>query len=90
MGRKRYSAEEIVNRLRQADVKLARSKTVSVVCKQIGITDETHFHWRKEYGGLHRRRALQRYSAGSESVMHFSATAISGAFIKVFQHRPVR
>jgi putative transposase len=52
MSRKRYSAEEIVNRLRQADVELARGKTVSIVCKQIGITDQTYFRWRKEYGGL--------------------------------------
>jgi putative transposase len=52
MSRKRYSAEEIVNKLRQADVELARGKTVSVVCKQIGITDQTYFRWRKEYGGL--------------------------------------
>jgi putative transposase len=52
MSRKRYSAEEIVNKLRQADVELARGKTVSVVSKQIGITDQTYFRWRKEYGGL--------------------------------------
>jgi transposase-like protein len=52
MSRKRFSAEEIVNKLRQADVELARGKTVSVVCKQIGVTDQTYFRWRKEYGGL--------------------------------------
>jgi putative transposase len=52
MSRKRYSAEEIVNKLRQADVELGRGKTVSVVCKQIGVTDQTYFRWRKEYGGL--------------------------------------
>jgi len=52
MSRKRFSAEEIVNKLRQTDVELARGKTVSVVCKQIGITDQTYFRWRKEYGGL--------------------------------------
>lgn len=52
MSRKRYSAEEIVNKLRLADVELAKGKTVSVVCKQIGITDQTYFRWRKEYGGL--------------------------------------
>jgi transposase-like protein len=52
MSRKRFSAEEIVNKLRQADVELARGKTVSVACKQIGITDQTYFRWRKEYGGL--------------------------------------
>jgi putative transposase len=52
MSHKRHSTEQIVNKLRQADVELARGKTVSVVCKQIGITDQTYFRWRKEYGGL--------------------------------------
>jgi putative transposase len=52
MSRKHFSAEEIVNKLRQADVELARGKTGSVVCRQIGVTDQTYFRWRKEYGGL--------------------------------------
>jgi putative transposase len=52
MSHKRHSTEQIVNKLRQADVELARGKTVSVVCKQIGVTDQTYFRWRKEYGGL--------------------------------------
>jgi putative transposase len=52
MARKRFSAEEIVNKLRQADVELAKGQTVAAVCKLIGITDQTYFRWRKEYGGL--------------------------------------
>jgi transposase-like protein len=52
MGRKRFSAEEIVNRLRQADVLISQGQTVSQVCKQIGVTDQTCYRWRKEYGGL--------------------------------------
>ena len=52
MGRKRHSAEEIVNKLRQADVELAKGSTIAVVCKGLGITDQTYFRWRKEYGGL--------------------------------------
>jgi len=52
MSHKRHSTEQIVNKLRQADVELARGKTVSVVCNQIGVTDQTYFRWRKEYGGL--------------------------------------
>lgn len=52
MGRKRFSAEEIVNRLRQADVLISQGQTVSQVCKQIGVTDQTYYRWRKEYGGL--------------------------------------
>jgi transposase-like protein len=50
-SRKRFFAEEIVDKLRQTDVELARGKTVSVVCKQIGIMEQTYFRWRKEYGG---------------------------------------
>lgn len=52
MGRKRHSAEEVVNKLRQADVELAKGSTIAVMCKVLGITDQTYFRWRKEYGGL--------------------------------------
>jgi len=52
MGRKRNMAEEIVNKLRQADVELAKGQTVSATCKLLTITYQTYFRWRKEYGGL--------------------------------------
>ena len=57
MSRKRHSAEEIVNRLRQADVLISQGQTVSQACKQIGITDQTYYRWRKEYGGLKKDQA---------------------------------
>lgn len=52
MGRKRHTAEEVVNKLRQADVELAKGSTIAGMCKVLGITDQTYFRWRKEYGGL--------------------------------------
>lgn len=52
MSRKRFSAEEIVNKLRHADVLIAQGQTVAQVCKEIGVTDQTYYRWRKEYGGL--------------------------------------
>jgi len=52
MPGKRFKAEEIVNKLRQADVELARGSMVAAVCKLLGITDATYFRWRKEYGGM--------------------------------------
>ena len=52
MGRKRHSAEEIVNKLREADVLLAQGQTVAQACKQIGINDQTYYRWRRAYGGL--------------------------------------
>jgi putative transposase len=52
MGRKRHSAEEIVNKLRQAEIELAKGSSVAAVCKLLGVTEQTYYRWRKEYGGL--------------------------------------
>lgn len=52
MSRRRYKAEEIVNKLREADVQIAQGRTVVQACKQIGVTEQTYYRWRKEYGGL--------------------------------------
>ncbi len=52
MGRQRFSAEQIVNKLREADVELSKGKSVHEACRQIGVTDKTYYRWRREYGGL--------------------------------------
>lgn len=52
MSVKRFKAEDIVNKLREADVLISQGKTIAHMCKQIGITDQTYYRWRKEYGGL--------------------------------------
>ena len=52
MSRKRFSAEEIVNKLREAEVHLSKGMTVVQMCKQLGVTDQTYYRWRREYGGL--------------------------------------
>ena len=52
MARKRHSAEEIVNKLRQAEVELSKGGSVASVCKLLGVTEQTYYRWRKEYGGL--------------------------------------
>lgn len=49
---KRHTAEEIVNKLRQADVELSKGASIANACKQIGVTDQTYYRWRREYGGL--------------------------------------
>jgi len=49
---KRYKAEQIVNLLREVDVKTANGKTIPEACKQIGISEQTYYRWRKVYGGL--------------------------------------
>ena len=52
MSRKRYSTEQIIHKLRQAEVELSKGRSVGEVAKQLGITDQTYYRWRKEYGGI--------------------------------------
>ena len=53
MPRKRYSTEQIVTKLRQAEVELGRGLRTPQVCKKLGIREQTYYRrWRKEYGGL--------------------------------------
>ena len=68
MPRKRYTTEQIIGKLREAEVELSRGKTVGQVCKQLGVTEQTYYRWRKEYGGLRvnqakRFRDLERENA---------------------------
>ena len=52
MPRKRYSSEQIIVHLRQAEVELAKGQTTAEVCRKLGITEQTYYRWRKEYGSL--------------------------------------
>ena len=52
MPKRRYNAEEIIHKLREADVRLSQGMNVSQVCKRIGIADQTYYRWRKTYGGM--------------------------------------
>ena len=52
MPRKRFSVEQIINHLREADVLLSQGRTVGEVCRRIGVSEQTYYRWRKEYGGL--------------------------------------
>ena len=57
MRRKRYTPEQIIQHLREAEVLLAQGKTIAQVGKKIGITDQTYYRWRKEYGGIRTDQA---------------------------------
>ncbi len=52
MPKKRYNAEEIIHKLREADVLLSQGKTVSKACKHLGVSDQTYYRWGKIYGGM--------------------------------------
>ncbi len=52
MARKRHSAEEIIGKLREAEVLLAQGRSVSEAARAIGVTEQSYYRWRREYGGL--------------------------------------
>ncbi|PLX45571.1 MAG: hypothetical protein C0609_02600 [Deltaproteobacteria bacterium] len=52
MARKRFRPEEIISKLREADVLLAQGSKVPEVVKSLGVTEQTYYRWRKEYGGM--------------------------------------
>ena len=52
MSSKRHTAEQIINKLRQAEVEIANGATVAQVCKKIGVTEQTYCRWCAEYGGM--------------------------------------
>jgi len=57
--KKRHSAEQIVAKLRQADVELGKGRKVPDVCKQLGISEQTYYRWRTKYGGMDPQMAKQ-------------------------------
>ena len=52
MGRKRHTPEQIITALQEAEVGLARGKSVKLMSRELGITEQTYYRWRREYGGM--------------------------------------
>ena len=52
MGRTRHTAEQIIGKLREVEVALAKGQATGEVARKLGITEQTDYRWRKEYGGL--------------------------------------
>jgi putative transposase len=68
MSRKRYTPEQIIRMLREAEVALAQGQTAAQVCRNLGIAEQTYYRWRREYGGLKieqakRLKALEQENA---------------------------
>ena len=65
MARKGYKPEQIINKLREAEVLLHEGASIAVMTKKIGVSDHTYYRWRKEYGGMrvdqaHRLKELEQ------------------------------
>jgi transposase-like protein len=83
MGRKRrHTDEQIIHKLREAEIALAQGRTTKEVCKQLEVTEQTYYRWRKEYGGLKvdqakRLRDLERENGRLKKMVAEQAIDIS-------------
>ena len=57
MVRKGFTAEQIINRLREVELLVSRGSTIGTASKKIGVTEQTYYRWRKEYGGMRIEQA---------------------------------
>jgi putative transposase len=57
MAKKHFKAEQIIGKLREAEVEISQGQTVAQVSRKLGITEQTYYRWRKEYGGLRTDQA---------------------------------
>jgi len=68
MPKKRFSAEQIVVLLRQIEVLMSQGKAAPVACREAGITQQSYYRWRKEYGGLELDQAKRMKDLERENV----------------------
>ena len=85
MSQKRHTPEEIIQKLRRAEVELAHGATVAQVCKKIEVTEHTYYRWRSEYGGLRldqakRLKELERENARLKKLV--AEQALDNAILK--------
>ena len=57
MAKKRHTPEQIIDKLREAEVELAKGVSVPQVCKKLGVSQQTYYRWRNDYGGMRTDQA---------------------------------
>jgi|TARA_B100001971_G_C18007770_1_gene440736 transposase-like protein len=57
MSKKRYGSEQIINKLREAEIMLSKGGTIGEASRKIGVTEQTYYRWRKQYGGMRIEQA---------------------------------
>ncbi len=85
MPRKRHTPEQIISKLRQVEIELSKVRAVREAVKQIAITEQTYYRWRKEYGGLRldqarRLKQLERENARLKRIV--ANQALDNAILK--------
>ena len=67
MARKRYTTEQIIGLLREAEVRLSQGQTIGTVCRSVGVSEQSYYRWRREYGGLKLDQAKRFKDLGREN-----------------------
>ena len=57
MGRKNFTPEQIIRHLREAEILLVKGSNIAQACKKIGVSEQTYYRWRREYGGMQVEQA---------------------------------
>ena len=65
---KKHTAEQIISKLRTAEVEISKGRTAAQAAKKIGVTEQTYYRWRREYGGLRTDQAKRLKALEKENV----------------------
>ena len=68
MPRKRYTPEQIISKIREAEVLLSQGQTVAHVSKQLSVSEQIYYRWRKEYGGMRTSQVRRLKDLEKENV----------------------
>lgn len=69
MVRKAFKPEQIINKLREAEVLLSQGSTVGEASRKLGVTEQTYYRWRKEYGGMRVKQAKRLQELEKENTL---------------------
>ena len=69
MAKKRYSPEQIIQSLREVEIHTSEGKTIAQSVRHIGVTEQTYYRWRKEYGGFRPHSDLNYQPPAPSSVL---------------------
>ena len=89
MAKKRHTAEQIIHKLREAEVALSKGDSLTKVVRKLGIAEQTYYRWRKEYGGLRtdqarRFKELEKENARLKTVV--ADLTLDNAILKEAAH----
>ncbi len=68
MGRKAFAPEQIINKIREAEILLSQGASVGEASRKLGVTEQTYYRWRREYGGMRVEQARRLKEVEKENV----------------------